>query len=128
RDWPTFWERMRRHEIGPSFGYSGYVITVVTEFVHERGITLLASGAVPGMETLAAEGSVVVCVSPVEAAAVRRSIAGLAVDDAELATYWENWVEESDTESSQFMRSGLDWLHDVLQAGVKHEWTLVWVG
>ena len=124
----AFWERLRRHEIGPPFEHSGSVIDVVGEFLRERGIPLPVSSSAPGIDAFAAEGSVVACASPPEAAAAHRAIGELSAGDPELTAYWQDWTGDQDAQAADLMRAGLNWLQQVLQAGRSHEWVVVWVG
>jgi hypothetical protein len=123
-EYRAFWERLRPFQIGPTFGYSGYVIVVVSEILRERGISLPVNRAAPGVEAFAS--GVVACASAPEAAAACQAITDLILDGAELAASLKGRFGERD--AAEFFCAGLGWLRQVFQAGSELEWTLVWVG
>jgi hypothetical protein len=126
-DWECFWGRLRPFEVGAGFPYSGYVVTVLTEYLRETGVELPVSRD-PAVQFLVARCDPLACAGRRDAAAAAAALAGVGASDAALATYWLDFTGDGWAEAGAAMRAALDWLRQVLAAGQASDWCIVLEG
>lgn len=128
RDYNAYLELLRPKKIGPDFGYSGYVIAVVYEYLREKSIELPLNLSHPDAKLLSSQGGFVSISGSTESAQTFQALSGLPARYSELAQYWQNWTGDNDLEAGNLMWEGINWLREVFRVGKDFEWCLLAVG
>ena len=117
---------LRRRDVG-AFGWSGYVIVVLAEWLTARGIGL-PRASTPATADLIARTDPMLCATQAQARSLAAALRALAPTDEDLARHWSAFTGEDPPEARQFMAAGLAWLTRLAEAGAANDWCLLLEG
>lgn len=97
---------LRESEL-PTFGWSGYAVVILHEWLIERGLLPATSDAAPALQ---AQLDPLIWISALQAQALSLALRDAAVSDTDLAAYWAEWTGDHAAEATEFMAAARDWL------------------
>lgn len=127
-----FWELLRQNgkAVEPAYGYSGYVVAVLSAYLEEAGISLPLGEEHPAIsDMLEGDVSLLMAVSGERAQDSLEELDQSPLDTAKLATYFEEFTGEVRPEAGTAMLAAMEFLRSGLhQVSGRPEWLLVFVG
>jgi len=109
-----------------AFGWSGYAIVVLIEWLREQSVELPRS-ADPIAARLIHLEDPLLCAPAAEMAQLVARLEGLNPTPDELARYWREFTADA-PEAAQFMADAWSWLNRVARAGMDADWCVVLEG
>lgn len=108
-----FWDLLHKEakRIQPEFAHSGYVISVLLEFLEEHGLHVVAGEPGPDAEKIQdASLGLHFCLTRGEGAEVVEALGGVQMTEGDLLSYYEEFADEPLARAGLAMQDGLEFL------------------
>jgi len=112
-DLDGFWDLLHKEgrRFQPEYAHSGYVISVLLEFLEEKGLHVVASD--PGPDAAKVEDAMLglqFCLTAAEGVEVAKLLGELQATEGELLSYYDEFSEEPLARAGLAMLDGLEFL------------------
>jgi hypothetical protein len=114
-----FWELLHREakRVVPEFPHSGYVVSVLLEYLEERGLHIVSVDPGPEADRIAdAALGLQFCLTRTESARSVEALEGFRATEGEFLTYYEEFADEPLAHAGGAMLDGLEYLKRALGA------------
>ncbi|HXX94188.1 MAG TPA: hypothetical protein VEN81_11185 [Planctomycetota bacterium] len=123
-DLDGFWELLHSggRRVQPDYPHSGYVISVLLEYLEEQGLHVVSVDAGRDAERIS-EGALGLqfCLTRPEAASAAQALGEFRVSEAEFLSYYEEFADEPLAHAGGAMMEGMEYLRRVLAAPASDE-------